>query len=531
MQKPQKLVRSDTSSILAEHFSVKGPTLSLEGGWRSQSNLAKKVFLIENHDEAFYIWRDAKVTQRVLVHIDAHHDMWWANDQATITIANFICPALKQDFVREVTWVVPVASFADYKSKNALVAQVCALLKDYPVKSQKPIVENGRITASVLGKKLIVCTIRSIPNFEEKVLLDIDVDYLVIPRVTYGGYDHHTLLPWCWPGELINSLGGLQSDVITVAYSVQGGYTPLHWKYLGDELALRLKQPDESGCRLEGIENIRLGAEAEVRDDTTQAELKYRAAIDLLPDFAAPSYRLARLLMRLSRMQEAQQIYRKAVDLDRSYGGPYSSAGFHFYWNRQFETAELEFRNMQALHPGDAYTHLGLALLAKERKLWNEAERHLRAALRMDKCIIDAQHALGDVLMKAGKNNEAIKAYEQALKLGLRGHKPLLGPILTKIGTNKVLDPWHCNAYARLATLYEHKGATAKALDALRISIAGGLDDVMSHLRLAHLYIKQRCLRNAVAELWQALEASPKDAWRRWAVLRQQLGTFYRRTS
>ena len=62
--------------------------------------------------------------------------------------------------------------------------------------------------------------------------------------------------------------------------------------------------------------------------------------------------------------------------------GAYSCAGFHFYWSGQFVAAELDFLIMQALYPGVAFTHFGLELLAKERNLWDDAERHLRAALR-----------------------------------------------------------------------------------------------------------------------------------------------------
>ena len=483
------------------------------------------VFLLENHDEAFYVWQNNKVTQRILVHIDAHHDMWWISDQANITIANFICPALKQDFVKEVIWVVPDATFANSTNRKSILAHVTTLLKEYPVKSRKLVLTNECIIASVLGKTLSVCTLRSIPPRRENVLLDVDVDYLIIPRVTYRESDHHLLLPWCWPCELVNHLRGMQSDLITVAYSVQGGYTPLQWKYLGDELVLRLKQANESGSRLEGMGQIRQGAEAEVRGEVTQAEVKYRAAMDLLPESAAPSYRLARLLTKLSRVQEARPFYQKAVAQDSSYRGAYSSAGFHFYWSRQFNAAETEFREMQALNPEDLYAHLGLGLLAKKRQRWDDAERYLQAALAMDESLIDAQHALADVLVKKGKKEGAVKAYERALKLGLMGRKPLSGPILTNIGVNRILDPWHSKAYARLSALYEQSGSIEKAVNALRISIAGSVDGVMSRLRLARLYLKQRCWRNAALEIWQALRALPNDVRKRWVLLRHWLST------
>src|SRR5271156_61451 len=72
-----------------------------------------RIHLMENHDQAYYAWRDAGVRDGVLVHIDAHHDMWCIEDNRCITIANFICPALREGIVREAYWVVPDRSLKD----------------------------------------------------------------------------------------------------------------------------------------------------------------------------------------------------------------------------------------------------------------------------------------------------------------------------------------------------------------------------------------------------------------------------------
>ena len=147
------------------------------------------VFTMENHDQAYYVWRNSGVKNQVLVHIDAHHDMWWIDDNSSITIANFICPALKEDIVAEVYWVVPDATWRSARSRRAVRQHLRKILKKYPTKT--PCVETaaGRISASVLGKPLTVCSLDMLPVFDQSVLLDIDTDYLVIPRVTYGRDD------------------------------------------------------------------------------------------------------------------------------------------------------------------------------------------------------------------------------------------------------------------------------------------------------------------------------------------------------
>jgi hypothetical protein len=71
-----------------------------------------RVFLFENHDEACTVWRELDVRNRILVHINAHHDMydkWPAADgsRPQFTIASRIYPVAKEGVFREGVWVVP----------------------------------------------------------------------------------------------------------------------------------------------------------------------------------------------------------------------------------------------------------------------------------------------------------------------------------------------------------------------------------------------------------------------------------------
>jgi tetratricopeptide (TPR) repeat protein len=491
------------------------------------------VFPIENHDEAYYVWRNAGFRNRTLVHIDAHHDMGWVDDDAGINIGNFIYPALKRDLLQEVFWVVPDATFQDAKSLKPVHRHLRHIVKEYP---RTVVVEDLQVTATVLNKKLTICPLRLLPALREPVLLDIDVDYLVIPKVSYGKKtDNHDWRPWCWPDDFVDQLRarGLWSDLVTIAYSVEGGYTPLQWKYLGDELALRLKEPLGMGTHMTGMCCIRQGSEAEQRGHTAIAESKYREAYKLLPRSAAAPYRLARLLVSLGRIEESRQVFGEAVRLDASYKGAYSSSGFYCLWSGKFAAAEREFRHLLSLDPIDSYSQLGLGLLAQERMQWNEAEQHFRAALALDNCLLDAQRALGDVLANLGRRKEAILAWEQALKLGLTGHKPLRAPIVSYAPENasydfkscqRLVDPWHCATHARLARLYLQEGATTKAISAIRFSLAGGFDSVRLRLQLAYLYWKQGQWGILAVQICQVIKMMPRAISARGARVIERVG-------
>src|SRR6516165_3959297 len=64
---------------------------------------SNRIFKFENHDEAYYVWRDRRLSERILLHIDAHHDMYgaWLDKNQSVTIANFILPLCKK-IIREV---------------------------------------------------------------------------------------------------------------------------------------------------------------------------------------------------------------------------------------------------------------------------------------------------------------------------------------------------------------------------------------------------------------------------------------------
>src|SRR5690348_10725510 len=90
---------------------------------RMAINALSNVHLIENHDEAYAIWRNAGVKDRILIHVDAHHDMWWCESPDLLSIANFVSQALRDNMVRAVCWVVPDQSLATPQNRSVISPQ------------------------------------------------------------------------------------------------------------------------------------------------------------------------------------------------------------------------------------------------------------------------------------------------------------------------------------------------------------------------------------------------------------------------
>ena len=469
-----------------------------------------RVFLFENHDQAYHVWRDLGVKDRILVHLDAHHDMWWIADDAPVTVANFICPALRNGQLKGIWWVVPDSTWATGENRKHLVRHLDRIAEGYPAPHSPLQAGYHRISTIVLGKPLGVCSLDSLPPIDENVLLDIDVDFFVIPRVSYGGTDVYKAVPWCWPPEVLTQLSAcnVSTDLVTIAYSVNGGYTPLKWKYLGDELALRLRASKQETGQVSGMDLMRDAALAAGQNDLEAAERKYRQAADLLPRSAAPSYHLAQLTLRTGKLTEARQNYQRALSWDSSYRAPYGSAGLQAYWKGRFREAEQEFLETLKLDPDNAEAHFGLGLLAKRRRRWSEAASLLRRAVELKADFLDAYRALGGVLAKRGQAQEAIEAYTHALKLALAGQKPFYGTVITcPQGDRHMKDPLHFQTYARLAHLQASLGSPGKAINLYRASIAGGNDDPWVRYRLASLYLRTAQRRNALREFKDAAKA------------------------
>jgi len=482
------------------------------GGRVAGLDALEAVHLMENHDRAYHLWREAGLRDRILVHIDAHHDMWWTADHRSLSIANFICPALKESIVREVYWVVPDRTWDTAGGRAALRRHLRKIAERYPGGPAPAHWERRRIRTAVLGRQLVVCSLDSLPVLSERVLLDIDTDYLTIPSVSYGASDAHSPLPWRWPAELVGGLRArrLSTDFVTIAYSVEGGHTPLQWKYLGGELAVRLRFPERSDG-LEPYERMWQGAVAQHSGDDARAEEAFRAVGDRLG--AAPFFCLAHLLAERGRTGEGRLCYERALALDPSYRSPYSSPGVPLYFAGSYAAAEDAFGRTLLLDPANAYAHLGLGWLAARRKRWAHAEARARASLALQPDLIDAHRLRARALEKQDRLDEAIQAYERSLKLALAGLRPFDGVIATDPERGRLLDADHGRTHARLARLVERMRDRTRAIAGYRIAIAGGYDIPSIRFRLARLYATQRRWRDACQHASTGLRNTP-DATR-----------------
>ncbi len=307
------------------------------------------IYLIENHDEALRIWRQKGIEDIDLVHIDAHIDyeppaakpvekildeaknlkelkkgleyslayMKYIHDfDKQTNIKNYIYPAREEGIVKKFYWVIP-------GRENEL----------------------KRFRKSITD--ITICTLEMLPVLKQPILLDIDVDFLVMDSLRNANNTRNIGIrkPWIFPQELVSILKKKieNPQIITIAYSVNGGFTPIKYKHLGDEIAYYF-----SPSRFKKhLKNSSQASEYFNQFLLTGKKEQYWNAVKLNPTY---------------RVQ------------DNNYGPLY----FH---SRKFSLAEREFSKTLQVDPQNPACLLGLGNIALERKAYKKAKELFLSSL------------------------------------------------------------------------------------------------------------------------------------------------------
>ena len=457
-------------------------------------------FVIENHDEAYHLWRRGGVSGRTLVHVDAHHDMAWLDDTADLSIGNYVCQAIKDGIVSEVVWVVPDASWETRRGRGILRRHLKALARTYA--AGKISIRNGHHRISTtLRVPITVCALDTLPEFTHPVLLDIDTDFLTLRTVEFSRDDQPTDLPWMWPEQLAEALQRkLNAAIVTIAYSVIGGYTPLKWKYLGDALAFAWTDgATQTATVRAGFHSLRSAA---TTNDPAVARAALAYAAECLPQSAAPQYHLALALLATGRVADARHSFDQAVRIDATYRGPYSSRGFACLAEGRTTEAAAEFSRLLALRPNDPFGLLGLARVAIRGRRWSAAEADLRRALAIEPRFLDAYRYLGDTLVELDRDSEAAAAYARCVKLALEGEASIEGVIRTRLSGGAPRDEHHAKVHAALARIDARAGRLSSAIAGYRMAMSAGADSWSVRSHLAWAYLRQGRWSRAISCVW-----------------------------
>lgn len=454
------------------------------------------IYLIENHDEALNVWHQAEVFNRSVLHLDAHHDMRWSDQVEKLNIGNYLCHALQSNCAQEVVWVVPPdEGWSHRRTRRLLKRQLLKLVRKYPGSNSIISESRSQVSVELIDRSVIACPLSSIPHRDGHVLLDIDVDYLLVP-LSYK--------PWIWPEELVDHLNsqGVQYDIATVCLSVRGGYVPLLWRHLGKEVVACLAGETLSKGALHRRRAILdlIDGNLQKADEHAKQSLVYDS------NDAATLYCCSRIALAAERTDEATEFYLRTIEIDPGYKTTFDFVARHYY-RKNRDLAFQEWTRFLKLNPKDATANYGLGIIFMEQRRLRAAETHLRRAIEIDSTLADALFSLARVLAAMGRIDEAMKYCKQTIHLSLTGGRFLSAPVATKrhgVQVNPV-------SYALLGKLYMQRGDNIDASAAYNMAVAAGYERLMLHANLMRVNLGSRSYAQAVRHLREGIRISPKE--------------------
>lgn len=481
---------------------------------RVGSEAVPAVRVLENHSSALIAWRSAGVRDRIVVHVDGHADLDWLPDGTIARIAaaspeelpglelhpyamdgttlsrfgiwDWLYPAARLGMIRELVWLVPDGTLAGRDDVVDFVREVIvSKIQMVAVDEARTLHASGRtIRGTLLGLPVVVCELADLPQIDEPVLLDVDLDYFTTRSAKT---QEVTETPWIRPAKFVEGLAarGLRTDLVTMSLSTMGGYLPPSCRWLGPDLAERLHSPRDvardADAGQENAEKELLAGRAD------RAATLYRGLVERRPDDATLSYGLYRALAAQGRTAEAEAARARAVELDPVLAHDDLFEGDRRWLNHRFDES-LEFyrryleKNPKSPFAAYALRREGSCLMHLRRD--DEAIAALRSALALAPQHADSRMDLGVLLRSRGAIDDAIREISLARKIlpDRAIYSLVLGSTYAMTGRNEeaveelqhAVDRQPCLALARnnLAIALFQLGRYDEAAKNLRIAMA-----------------------------------------------------------
>jgi len=148
-----------------------------------------------------------------------------------------------------------------------------------------------------------------------------------------------------------------------------------------------------------------------------EAEVSYRQAIVLKPDFPAAHRNLGDTLKNLGKLEEAEVSYRQAIVLKPDFANTHYDLGNIMKNLGKLEKAEASYRQAILLKPDYAEAYSNLAGILMNLSRLEEAEASCRQAIAIKPGQAGNYNNLGSILSEIGKLEEAESCYRKAIAI------------------------------------------------------------------------------------------------------------------
>lgn len=159
----------------------------------------------------------------------------------------------------------------------------------------------------------------------------------------------------------------------------------------------------------------------------TEAENAYRKVIQLDPSNASAYNNLGSNLIFQKRNSEADVYYRKATKLNSAFPEAYIGLGRNLIYLKHYPEADAAFRKAIELKPSESTFYLALGLnLEDNLKKFDEAITAYQKAIELDPSTLYAYTNLGHLLWVLGRIEEALPVLKKATERDSNNFVPLI---------------------------------------------------------------------------------------------------------
>ena len=148
-----------------------------------------------------------------------------------------------------------------------------------------------------------------------------------------------------------------------------------------------------------------------------EAERYQRLALQIDPKHKHALTNLAGILRHNGKFDEAMDLYRAAVNAHPDFAEPHRDMGVIELARENHDEAERHLRQAMRLGLGDNIVLHGLGKLSIAKANYSDALKFLQAAVERFPTNATIRSDLGVVLVHLGRKDEAIRSFEQALEL------------------------------------------------------------------------------------------------------------------
>jgi tetratricopeptide (TPR) repeat protein len=211
-----------------------------------------------------------------------------------------------------------------------------------------------------------------------------------------------------------------QPRCTTIAYSVNGGFTPMVYKTLGDRLAEGLGYRDQAlADRLTAGDCFERFREAFDRKDFNAAGRHFREALRLNPAYRASDNNYGPLYFQIEDYRRAEEEWQGMLQVDGCDSNALAGLGKIRLARRKYREAKDYFAAALQSKADHKDSLIGLAETEFHLKHYQEAEALIEAYERLIPMQGFSRFLSGKIMEKTTRPQAALAKYKEALQLGM----------------------------------------------------------------------------------------------------------------